>query len=329
MYDDILLIANDIPSLQAVKTWLGKCFSMKDLGDATYILGIRIYRDRSKRLIGLSQSTYIDKVLHHFGMQEAKRGFFPMSHGITISKEDCPKSSDDKGRMSKVPYASAIGSIMYVMICTHPDVSYALSMTSRFQSNPGEGHWTAVKNILKYLKRTKDSFLIYGGDEELVVRGYTEASFQMDKDDSISLSGFVFCLNGGAISWKSSKQETVADSTMEAEYIAASEATKKVVWIRKFILGLGVVPSITDPVDLYCDSNGAIAQAKEPRSHSRAKHILRRYHLLREINKRGDIHIYKVYTNDNVADPLTKALSQQKHEGHTSSMGIRYMGDWL
>ena len=212
--DDILLIGNDIPSLKAVKTWLGNSFSMKDLGDATYILGIRIYRDRSRRLIGLSQSTYIDKVLHRFGMQEAKRGNVPMSHGIMISKENCPKSLDDKGRMSKVPYASAIGSIMYAMICTRPDVSYALSMTSRYQSNPGEGHWTAVKNILKYLKRTKDSFLIYGGDEKLVVKGYTDASFQTDRDDSISQSGFVFCLNGDAISWNGSQQDIVVDSTL-------------------------------------------------------------------------------------------------------------------
>ena len=97
--DDILLIGNDIPSLQAVKTWLGKNFSMKDLGEATYILGIKIYRDRSKRLIGLSQSTYIDKVLHRFGMQEAKRGFVPMSHGIVILKKNCAKSSYDKDRM--------------------------------------------------------------------------------------------------------------------------------------------------------------------------------------------------------------------------------------
>ncbi|KAL8114034.1 hypothetical protein AgCh_021068 [Apium graveolens] len=101
---------------------------------------------------------------------------------------------------------------------------------------------------------------------------------------------------------------------MEAEYIAASEAAKESVWIRKFITGLGMVPSITDPVDLYCDNNGSITQAKEPRSLSRAKHILRRYHLLREINERGDIHICKVHTDDNVADPLSKALSQQNHE---------------
>ena len=105
--------------------------------------------------------------------------------------------------------------------------------------------------------------LIYGGLEELVVKGYTDSSFQTDQDDSKSQSGYVFCLNGGAVSWKSSKQVTVADSTTEAEYIVASEA----IWIRKFISELGVVPSCSSPIDLYCDNSGAIAQAKEPRSH--------------------------------------------------------------
>ncbi|PKH98210.1 hypothetical protein CRG98_049724 [Punica granatum] len=102
-------------------------------------------------------------------------------------------------------------------------------------------------------------FLVYGGEEELVVRGYTDASFQTDKDDSRSQSGYVFWLNGGAVSWKSSKQETLADSTTEVEYIAAFNAAKESVWIKKFVTELAVVPSITDPVDLYCDNNGAIA----------------------------------------------------------------------
>jgi hypothetical protein len=327
--DDILLIGNDIPILQNVKAWLGKCFSMKDLGEAAYILGIKIYRDRSRKLLGLSQSTYIDKVLKRFSMQDSKRGFLPMSHGINLSKTQCPMTQDERDRMNKIPYASAIGSIMYAMLCTRPDVSYALSATSRYQSDPGECHWTAVKNILKYLRRTKDAFLLYGGQgDELVVNGYTDASFQTDIDDFRSQSGFVFCLNGGAFSWRSSKQDTVADSTTEAEYIAASDAAKEAVWIKKFITGLGVVPSISDPVNLYCDNNGAIAQAKEPRSHQKSKHILRRFHIIREIIERGDVKICKVPTNDNVADPLTKALPQPKHEGHVRSMGITRNVDW-
>ncbi|KAK8704987.1 hypothetical protein V6N13_048598 [Hibiscus sabdariffa] len=298
--DDILIIGNDIPTLQSVKAWLSSCFSMKDLGEAAYILGVKIYRDRSRRLLGLSQSTYIDNVLKRFNMEASKKGFLPMTHGISLLKEMCPSTSQERERMSQIPYASAIGSIMYAMICTHPDLSYALSMTSRYQANP----------------------------EQLSIKGYTDASLQTDKDDSRSQSGFVFRLNEGAVSWKSSKQDTVADSTTEAEYIAATEAAKEVVWIKKFVTELGVVPSISDALELYCDNNGAIAQAKEPRSHQRSKHILRRFHLIREIVDRGDVEICKVHTDDNIADPLTKPLSQQKHDRHTESLGIRYVSDW-
>ena len=137
------------------------------------------------------------------------------------------------------------------------------------------------------MRRTKDIIFIYGGQEgEQVISGYTDAGFQSDLDDFRSQSGFVFCLNGGAVSWRSSKQDTVAYSTTEAEYIAASDAAKEAVWIKNFIFRLGVIPSITNPVDVYCDNNGAIAQDKDPRSHQRSKHILRRFHLIHEIIER-------------------------------------------
>ncbi|KAJ9565696.1 hypothetical protein OSB04_001662 [Centaurea solstitialis] len=157
---------------------------------------------------------------------------------------------------------------MYAMICTRPDVSCALSMTSRYQANPGNDHWTAVKNILKYLRRTKEMFLVYGGAEELS-------------------SGFVFLLNGGAVSWRSSKQSTVADSTTEAEYI-------------------GVVPSIQDPIEIFCDNEGAVILAKEPRSHKRTRHILRKFHYVRKVVEDRDIIISRVSTDENLADPFTK-----------------------
>ncbi|XP_052189939.1 secreted RxLR effector protein 161-like [Diospyros lotus] len=204
--------------------------------------------------------------------------------------------------MASIPYASAIGSIMYAMLCTRPDVAHALSVTSRYQSNPSEEHWIAVKGVLKYLRRTKDTFMVYGGGE-LKLECFTDSSFQSDVDDSKSVSGYVFTLNGGAVCWKSSKQETTADSTTEAEYIAASDAAKEAVWMRNFISALGVDPTIVDPVLVYCDNNGAIAQAKEPRSHQRSKHILRRFHLIREIIGRGDIKMEKVASAENVADP--------------------------
>ncbi|KAJ9546217.1 hypothetical protein OSB04_025924 [Centaurea solstitialis] len=324
--DDILLIGNDVPTLQSVKSWLSKCFQMKDLGEAAYILGIKIYRNRSKRLIGLSQSTYIDKILKKFRMDESKKGFIPMQHGIVLSKTQCPVSSQDQDKMKSVPYASAIGSIMYAMLCTRPDVAYSVSVTSRYQQNPGEPHWVAVKNILKYLRRTKEMFLVFGGTEdEISVTGYSDASFQTDRDDFRSQSGYVFTLNGGAISWKSSKQDTIADSTTEAEYIAASDAAKEAVWLRNFLSDLRVVASISRPIDIFCDNSGAVAQAKEPREHHKSRHVLRKYHLIREIIGRGDVRICKIPTEDNVADPLTKPLARVKHEAHANSIGMQYL----
>ncbi|VFQ82872.1 unnamed protein product [Cuscuta campestris] len=278
--DDILLIGNDIPTLTTVKTWLSKSFSMKDLGEASYALGIRIYRDRSRKLLGLSQSTYIDKVLARFSMSESKQGSLPMVQGMSLSKTQGASTPEEVERMRNVPYASAIGSIMYAMVCTRPDVAFALSVTSRYQSNPGESYWTAVKNILKYFRRTKDAFLVYGGKEELSIVGYTDANFQTDRDDFKSQAGYVFCLNGGAVTWKSYKQDTTADSTTEVEYVAEAEAAKEGVWLKNFITELGVVPSIKNPIPFFCDKIGAIAQAKEPRSHQKTKHIVRRYHII-------------------------------------------------
>jgi hypothetical protein len=182
--DNILLIRNDIPMMNAIKSSLRKSFSMNDLGEAEYILGIKIYRDRSKRLFGLSQDAYIDRILNRFNMQDSKKGFLSMSHDITLSKKQCPTDPDEQERIRVIPYALAIRSIMYAMICTHPDVSCAQSATSRYQSNYGDTHWTIVKNILKYLRRTKEAFLVFGGEEELVVMGYSDASFQTNEDDS-------------------------------------------------------------------------------------------------------------------------------------------------
>ena len=151
-----MLIGNDIEFINTIKESLKRSFAMKDLGEAAYILGIKIYRDRSRRLIGLIQSTYIDKVLKRFSMENAKKGLLPMSHGTVLSKNQCPQSTDERVQMTMIHFALAIGSIMYAMICTRLDVAFALSVSSRYQSDPGMGHWTAVKNILKYLNWTKE-----------------------------------------------------------------------------------------------------------------------------------------------------------------------------
>ncbi|GJY77408.1 retrotransposon protein, putative, ty1-copia subclass [Tanacetum coccineum] len=168
--DDIIILGNHIPSLQSVKDYLGKCFAMKDLGEAAFILGIKIYRDRSKRLIGLSQNAYIDKILKRYKMDNSKHGTIPMQERLDLNKSQGDQTPKEVNRMKNITYASAVGSIMYAVRCTRPDIAFAQNLTSRFQQNLCELHWTAVKNILKYLRNTKDMFLVYGGNPSTELR---------------------------------------------------------------------------------------------------------------------------------------------------------------
>ena len=161
--------------------------------------------------------------------------------------------------------------------------------------------------------------------KEFVVKGYVDASFDTDLDDSKSQTGYVYMLNRGAVSWCSCKQSVVAGSTCEAEYIAASEAANEGVWMKEFISDLGVIPSASGPMKIFCDNTGAIALAKESRFHKRTKHIKRRFNSIRDLVQVGDIEICKIHTDLNVADPLTKLLSRAKHDQHQNCMGVRFI----
>ena len=174
--------------------------------------------------------------------------------------------------MSKIPYASIVDSIIYAMIYTRPNVAYSLEIVSRYQSNLEENHWKIVKIILKYLRNTKDQWLVYEKYDMKLV-GFIDSSFQSDHDNNNSVSDFVFILNSEVIYWKSFKQHTMIDSVCQIEYIATSNAAKEAVWLRKFIDELRVASSLDGLVLLYCDSIGAITQAKKPKSHQRIKYI--------------------------------------------------------
>nr|GFB58980.1 retrotransposon protein, putative, Ty1-copia subclass [Tanacetum cinerariifolium] len=270
--EDIILMGNHILSLQEVKTYLGKCFSMKDLEEAAFILGIKIYRDRSKRLIRLSQDAYLDKIPKRYRMDNSKRGSIPMQVDLHLSKSQCATTSAEMKRMQNVSYASAVGSIMYAVRCTRPDVEFAQNITSRFQHNSGEAYWTTVKNILKYLRNTKDAFLVYGGDleAELRVNCYCDAGFETDRDDT--------------------KYQTV--------------------------------PLNDYPIKMNCDDSAAIIMAKESGIQKGARHFKRKYHYVRECIETSEIDIGKVHTDDNLADPFTKALAGPKLTRHARSMGL-------
>ena len=174
--DDILLIGNDVETLLNVNKWLAEKFQMKDLGEASYILGIQIIRDRKNKLLALSQASYIDKVLARFSMKDSEKGLLLTRHGIILSKEQCPKTPKEEEDMRRIPYASAVGSLMYAMLCTRPDICYAVGIVSHYQSNPGMGHWIAMKHILKYLRRTRDYMLVYSSGD-LNPIGYTNYDF--------------------------------------------------------------------------------------------------------------------------------------------------------
>ncbi|GJW17454.1 retrotransposon protein, putative, ty1-copia subclass [Tanacetum coccineum] len=325
LVDDILSGGNHIPSLQSVKDYLGKCFAMKYLGEAAFILGIKIYRDRSKRLIRIGQNAYMDKILKRYKMDNSKRDHIPMQERLDLNKTQGALTPKEVKCMQNVPYALAMGSIMYVVRCTRPNVAFAQNITSHFQQNLGEPRWTAVKNILKYLRNTKDMFLVYGGnlEAELQVDCYCDAGFETDRYDTKSQTRYVFILNGGVVDWKSSKQSTTAMSA--TEYIAASEA----VWIRKFISGLGIIPTINEPIMMFYDNSAALHFANEPGVQKGARHYHRRYHYVRESIEQGEIRFLKVHTYDNLAAPFTKALPKGKLTQHARSMGLRLASSFM
>ncbi|GJR39037.1 retrotransposon protein, putative, ty1-copia subclass [Tanacetum coccineum] len=297
----------------------------RNLGETAYILGIKIIRDRYKRLIALSQSAYLEKILKKFRMENSKKGYTSIMEKSDYRKSQGAKTPSEVQRTQRVPYASAIGSIMYAVRCTRHDVAFAQNLCSCFQQNPGEIHGTVVKTILKYLKNTKDMVLVYGAKPkaELKVSCYADASFQTDKDDTKSQMGYVFVLNGGAVDWKSAKKSTTAMSSIEAEYIVAAEVSMEAVWMRKFIDGLGdVVSSNKRPMEILCDNEPAIAIVVDPGILKGARHFQRKYHYIREVIQECKIVLKKVHTNDNLVDPFTKPMSFNKHYKHVMAIGI-------
>lgn len=182
--DDMLIACKDKSEIEKTKDFLKKEFEMKELGDAKKILGMEITRNRSLKLLKLSQSGYTEKVLENYSMAQGKVVQTPIGQHFKLSASNSPQTDEEKQGMSNVPYASAVGSLMYLMVCTRPDIAYCVSIVSRYLANPGKEHWSAVKWILRYLKGIVDVGLVYGnyiGDDCNVI-GYADADFAKDLD---------------------------------------------------------------------------------------------------------------------------------------------------
>ncbi|KAG9444834.1 hypothetical protein H6P81_016174 [Aristolochia fimbriata] len=266
--DDILLIGNDLDMVLRIKEWLKTQFDMKDMGEASFILGIKIERDRKVRKLSISQERYLDSVLKRFGVVGWKTIDSPIYKGTSLSTKMAPPSDEEILKMQSIPYAQVVGSLMYAMLCIRLDLGFVVSLVSRYQSDLGALHWQAVKRI-----QAKDYKLMFQADELIPIE-YTDSDYAGDPDDRKSTSGFVFMVGSVAISWASKKQKRVARSTTEAEFVACSLANTEAVWIKGFLEDLKLSCWDGSPIQLFCDNQATVTTLKNGEISSKEKEKL-------------------------------------------------------
>ncbi|KAL0366308.1 UNVERIFIED_CONTAM: Retrovirus-related Pol polyprotein from transposon TNT 1-94 [Sesamum radiatum] len=298
---------------QEKKRMLTKHFDMKDMGLADVILGIKI--SKTSDGLALSQSHYIENILKKFKAYDSPPAKTPVDLNLHLAKN----KGESEGQ---IEYSRIIGSLMYIMNCTRPDIAYAVNKLSRFTSNPSKNHWKGLIRVLRYLKYTSNYGLHYTRYPAVLER-YSDANWISDSKDTKSTSGYVFTIGGGAVSWKSSKQTCIARSTMESEFIALDKAGEEAEWLRNF---LEDIPCWTKPVPaimIHCDSQSAIGRAQSGMYNGKSRHIRRRHNTIRQLISSGIISIDYIKSKENLADPLTKGLSRDQVYCLSRGMGLK------
>ncbi|GJS12431.1 retrovirus-related pol polyprotein from transposon TNT 1-94 [Tanacetum coccineum] len=305
--DDMLIACKSKAGIGFNKTLLKREFDVKELGEAKKILGMEIIRDRSHKILMVSQSEYVSKILNNFRIDNGKSVQMPLGGHFNLLLKDCPVRDCDVERMSKVPYANAVRSLMYLMVCTRPDIAYAVSIVSRYLANPGKNRWEAVKWILKYLRGTAKVGLVYGknNSNHMDVTGFVDSDYAKDPNKGRSIISYTILVQGCVVSWKATLQHMVALSTSEAEYMALTKAVKEAIWLRGLLKELGVK---LNRVAVNCDNQGAIHLSQNHVFHERTKHINVRYHFIIKVLEAKTIKVLKVGTEHNAADALTKVV---------------------
>ena len=314
--DDIVLAAPTMDQIDWIRLQLYTEFDMTDLGELTTFLGLEISRNREKRTLHLSQSRYIAKILDLHGMQNSNSAVTPADVHIRLEKSSQGFEATPKDRQR---YQSAVGSLMYTMLGTRPDIAYAVSKVSQYCSNPDTTHWTAVKRIFHYLAGTQNYGLGYGVHGQGI--GFTDADWGSGEDRR-SVGGFAFILGGAAVSWSSKKQGTVALSSTEAEYMALTQGVKESIWLQAILIDLGAIRHAAEVQHISIDNQGALALAKNPQFHARTKHIDIQYHFVREHVQNRRITLTYCPTSDMTADVFTKALPQPAFVKHRRGLGL-------
>jgi hypothetical protein len=255
-------------------------------------------------------------------MSDCKSLTTPCDVGTILSRDMAPHTDVERRIIQNIPYCSSVGSLMYTMVATRPDLGYAISTLSVYMADPGQQHWKAMKRVLRYLHHTTNYKLELGGNN-LTLQGYCDADWANSRDDRRSVTGYVFTLGTGVISWKSQRQKTVALSSTQAEYMAASSATRELLWLRKLMSELH---HPQDTTVIHCDNQGCIALANNPTYHQRTKHIDTQYHFIRDEVEKKVIQLKYIATNQMIGDVLTKPLRRTKHEWCVKQMGLAGVG---
>lgn len=303
--------------LLELETALDARYGISGQGELTWTLGMGFSRDLASRTVFLTQKLYIDTLVKRFGLDDAKTVITPFAPGVTVTRAQCPSTEDEAADMRNVPYRELVGALLYVMVATCPDIGFSVGVLCKYMANPGRAHWEAAKRVLRYLKGTSDHALALGG--ELVLRAYTDADYAGDRDDRKSTGAYVFTIGSGAVSWSSKKQSVVALSTLEAEYMAMTQAAKEAIWMQSLLRELGAQ---LDNVLIYGDNQGAIALSRPSVLHNRSKNIDIQYHFIRSALAEGTISIDYLPTAVMLADILTKSLAPARHSDLTRALGI-------
>jgi hypothetical protein len=300
--DDFTMACEDIAVIERNKEELKKFYQITDLGELSYILSIHVTWDREAGRIELSQQKYIEDILERFGKSEVRPISTPVLTNEHLTKLTSPE-------IDVRSYQSAVGALMYPMLGTHPNLAYAVGVLGRHAATPGEEHQQALDWVFRYLQATKDWCLVFqrGTPEGLSLTGFVDADWANELSDRSSTSGYTYKLTGGAISWSSKKQSSIALSSTEAEYIAGVHAAKEAIWLRRLLSELRLPDH--DPTTLRMDNQSAIAIAKNPQFHDRTKHIEVRYHFLHHKIEEEEIKLDYIPINEQVADVLTKGLN--------------------
>ncbi|KAJ2985252.1 hypothetical protein NUW54_g10210 [Trametes sanguinea] len=319
--DDMTMLTSSAETTTSIKREISAHFEISDLGPIRQVVGLEVVRDHNAGTTILKQTQYIDRILARFGMSDAKPVDTPLDPNVHLRAHDGPRGPD-----ARTHYQAIVGSLMYAALGTRPDISHAVQQLSQYSSNPSTTHLTAAKRVLRYLKGSRNLGITYhrppeGPAAPLEPVGYSDADWGNDLDDRRSIAGQIFFLAGGPISWSSRKQRTVAKSSMEAEYMAASTATSEIAWLRALLTELGFPP--IGPTVLHVDNQSAIASAHAQVSHARTKHIDIHYHYLRERITSNEVSVIHCPSADNVADALTKALPRPRFQAIVALMGMR------